>query len=250
MRIPTLLALALIILAIAGASIFFFYRQNLTNSSSGAAPSNITVANITDQEATITWQTTDPTQGAVEWGGNGSLGNEQNDDRDKTNVKSHLTHYVTLTSLQGDATYYFKVKSNSELYPNNTLSFKTAKAVSTNQNLESFNKPLIGVVLSSNLEPIDEAIVTLALDGASPLSAFTTTAGNFIIPLLNLKTQDLSNSLVLDHQISGLLIAQRGDLRSEVKVALPLNSQLLPNIVLGQNSDFTHIGSTSATLPK
>lgn len=244
MRIPTLLALALIVLALTGATLGFLFKQNFQNNKI-SPPTDITVSNISSQTATVSWQSATASLGRVAFGETEGLGTEALDDRDKIVSKNYLSHFITLRDLKEDTTYYFKVESNSTSYPAQAIKFKTSKNLKVNPNVKDFNKPLIGVVLSADLEPIDEAIVTLNINGSSPLSTLITTAGNFILPLVDLKTEDLSSPFLIDHQVSGLLTVTRGSTKSEVKISLPIN-QALPKIVLGQNSDFSNLASPSA----
>lgn len=236
-----MLALTLLIIAL-GLGIYLFKAQQNSNqiAISNLAPSNIQAVNITDTSSTIIWQTNQLSKGLVSFGTSDVLGDEANDTRDNNNSKPFLTHFVTLKNLTPDTQYFYKVRSDVYFYPDKPLAFKTAKSLSSTSLGASYNKPVFGVILNQSLNPIDEAIVLLNLNGASKLATVTTTAGNFILPLVDLRTNDLTNDFPITQRLNADLIITRGDVSSDVKIKLPQGDKSLPNIVLGQNSDFSY----------
>lgn len=247
MRIPTILGLVLLSIWFALAVFFYLYYQNLKEHDYPIlTPNNIQVVNIGPSATTITWQTNQPAEGQVDWGETPSLGDSKLDDRDRTAPLKHLSHFVSLKNLTADKEYFFQVKSNLKIYPDAVLKFKTAKA-NLSQSLLS-NKPILGAILNSNLQPVDEAIVTLKIADASPLATLSTTAGNFILPTANLLSADLTHLFILDQALPAQLLIQRGDLHSLVKLTLPVTYSL-PNIILGQDLDFSLPSASSSLEP-
>jgi hypothetical protein len=253
MRIPTVIALALLAIAIFLG--VFIYKANQARSkqeSAVIAPNNIESANITDTQATIIWQTQTPSTGLVSYGTSQFLGSSQNDDRDGDNPQPHLTHFVTLKNLTPDTSYFFRVRSGPYFYPDNPMQFKTAKTTQTpeppiSSDSAKLNSPIFGVVLSPTLSPIDEAIIQLKIPGAEELATLTTTAGNFILPLVNLKKNDLSDNFFISTRLGAHLIATRGSLSSDITLTIPTPNVPLPKIVLGQNSDFSSFLAASSS---
>lgn len=245
MRIPTLLALFIIALLL-GVGIYFSDRFQAPTTLS-SPPQTITLANLSDSEASIIWQTKDPVTGLLSFGLTDALGDEQVDDRDQSQIQNHQSHIVSLTNLPPQTLIFYKIKSSLTFYPDNPLSFKTAPAASSGSldQAKDFNKPIFGVVVNPDLTPAIEALVFLKIPGGVDQATLTSTAGNFLIPLINLRKSDLSDLLVLSQKTPAELDIKSQNLESKVKVTLPLD-QPLTKVTLGQDSDFSQISSPSA----
>ncbi len=242
MRIPTLLALTLLIIAIILGALIYLYNDRLTQKAKAIIkPENITVLNITTSSVSVIWETKTPTTGQIAYGPNSSLGNLNLDDRDQAGSQPHQIHFVTIKNLSENTNYYFKVRSGLYFFPDQPSTFKTAKK-STDQSKQppDLNSPIIGQVLDPEFKPVDEALVFLKLTGAQDLVSFTSVAGNFLLPLSDIKDQNLSSNFTIPPKTEAQLIVKRGNLQSEAKVIIP-TSLVLPAIVLGQNIDLTDI---------
>lgn len=107
-------------------------RFNILNpNAAGAVPQLVTVSNLTDTTATISWTTSSSaTITNLQWGEStllGSIETDLRDKRDKT-TKPRTTHYVQLTGLQPGTTYYYRIVSGNSTYPDAAeapSSFKT-----------------------------------------------------------------------------------------------------------------------------
>ena len=244
MRIPTLLGLALLIIAISLGTFLYFANQKSPSFGTvfPSTPNNIEVVNITDSQASIIWQTTQPSTGLVSWGTSNSLGTSQNDDRDTTSPQNHLTHFVTLSSLNPNTEYFFKVRSNLSFYPNENLSFKTSPVDTSSDKCN--NKAIFGVILDPNLKPVSGALVILKINQASDLATLSTSTGNFLLSLVDLKTNDLRKAFIVNNNLPATLIIYTGTTSDQVKFTLPLNNKPLPKIILGADNDFTQLTAT------
>jgi len=80
----------------------------------------------------------------------------------------------------------------------------------------------------------------LEIPGASKAGSPISSAGNFIIPLANLYTEDLKSRFEIKDGTEGKLTIIKDNLISEVKIRLP-QPESFPPIILGQNSDFSQI---------
>lgn len=254
MKIPTILGMALLITAIVLGVMIYFYKQGITQKSElNSLPKKIQVVNLSDTSATIVWQTDQKSPGQIAYGPSQDLNMIKNDNRDKDEPKDHLIHFVTLTGLAPNTKYYFKIKIGENFfYPDKSLDFKTASTLDESQN-SSLNKPIHGTILNTNLNPVDEALVFLKIDDAQDYATFTSTAGNFIIPLTLLRTKDLNSYYQLTQQTPALLFITRGELSSNVELSLPLENQVLPPLTLGQNinlKEFLKLQSQKASIQK
>lgn len=248
-RIPTLLALTLLAIAL-GLGIFIDYYQDKINDQLRTiySPKKLSLANISDSKAAITWQTDTKSTGEVLYGQTKNLDQKKSDIRDQITPQPRLSHFVELSNLAPNTTYYYQIKSQSELYPKQVLSFKTGPSLTM---LESAEKPLRGSLLNSFLNPLDDALVFLEIAGASRLVTFTNPSGNFILPLKDLRTKDLQRNFNLNEVKEAQITILQGQQLSTYKISIPVKEQSLQSLILGQNLDLTdfqeiEVSSTSS----
>lgn len=231
-KFPTLASLLLIIGILSLEFFIFPFNQelkgqvlSLTTSSTNPQQlaKEIKVTNLTDTQATIIWNTKTPELSEVIWGDTKNLKNLSIDDRTNFKNTPSLTHYVTLKNLKPNTTYFLKIRSNNAYHPSEPLTFKTLSS----QTLSS-NSPVIGIILNENLDPIDESLITLDID--TPLATYSTTNGNFLLPLNLIEKFQSSENYSL--------FISKGNKISSVKLTLPITDPL-PPIIIGQNFDFT-----------
>jgi len=252
MKIPTLLGLALLITALAFGVIGYLQKtKEGLQEKPFYLPEGIQVLNLQDNQATIVWSTNNATLGQVIFGTGSSLNVTQADNRDQDSLKEHFVHFVTLNDLKPNTKYFFKIKSSSFTYPEQPLDFKTAKTINNSED-HPLNKPIKGTVLNTNLNPIDEALIFLKIEDAQDMATFTSTAGNFIIPLTDLRSKSLESYYQLSGQkIPATLLIKKGDLSSEVKITLPQDISTLPPLTIGQNLNLEeYLASSEARLKK
>ncbi len=252
MRIPTILGLVLLLIALSlGIFIHIYNDTQLKKAKAITAPQKITVTNITENSASISWETNNPATGQVAWGETDSLGELARDDRDLSSPSPHNIHFITLKKLKDNTRYFYKVRSGLYFFPETSLQFKTAKKLAQNQNSQTLQNPIIGKVLSKDFQPIDETLIYLEFPGSQALATFTSIAGNFLLPLSNIRTKSLADPLSIPPKSQATLKVIKSDAASEAKILLPMQNQILPPIVLGQNIDLTEIkASPSAQLKK
>lgn len=239
MKIPTLIGVTLIITIIASA-ILFFYRQK-PESAQQTNIMDLQAVNIFDTATTIVWQTSTPVIGEVIFGENETLNLKASDNRDRGRLDPRTTHFVTLKNLKPNTKYFYKVKNNSSEYPEKSLDFTTALSPSSSDEVSfSFLKPLKGTVLNTNLNPIDESLIFLTLPGAENLATFSSTAGNFILPLKQVYTPGLDQIFTIPPDTKGSLTIKKGTLQSEVKIVISDATVNLPPVPIGNNLDLTN----------
>lgn len=241
MRIPTLIALGLLIIAIVlGVFLFWSYKNQIAQAKKPKTPFDIRVVNITDSSVTVIWQTSKPTLGAVLFGPDIFSEFIQRDDREDIDTK-RLTHFVTIKNLPPDKEYFFQVKSDQFTFPNSPIKFKTAK-LSTNNVLST--KPVWGITLDQDLQPIDEAIISLSLKGANDLATYTTDGGNYLLSLTELRDKNLSSLVDFSDSTQATLTILRADAKTDVKILLPPTKDPLPPIILGEDMDLSEPQTT------
>lgn len=234
-RIPTLLGLGVLLIGI-GVGVLLVNGREIFQSQAAPslAPQNIQVTNIANTHVSISWQTDTATAGFIQAGTSNNTDQSFKDDRDQNLPQKHVLHFVTLTNLAPNTTYYYKIVSDTFTYPaGSPYSFKTTAQETTNT-----YPALIGQILNGNRQPVSEALVSLHLNGQN-LAAITKVAGNFILPLVNVTIPGTN--------INASLIISDGTTTSVEKILLP-KSDPFPPFTLGKNEDFTIIATPSASL--
>ncbi len=82
--------------------------ENVLHTFDGPTISNVNYSNITDSTVTITWETDAISNSFVEYSTNSNLSNSK---EQGTDIKNYTSHSVTLTGLNSNTTYYYRVKS-------------------------------------------------------------------------------------------------------------------------------------------
>ena len=155
--------------------------------------SNVQVSNVTSSSATITWTTSDTTDGCVNYGLTTALGDTSCDSRPNDDV-----HQVIITGLSAETTYYFEVISGG-ITDNNGGAYYT---FITTDVASGVPYVIFGYVLLHNgLSPTTATIVSVQVESngnaSYPLSDLTNTDGAWSLNLGNLK--NLADGTVLSY---------------------------------------------------
>lgn len=238
MRIPTLLGIAILIMLIGSGIVYYFFLRPQVKVNSQIQISDLQVVNVFNNSATIVWQTTEPTIGKVLYSTDDSFNQMAADNRDRSNAVPRLVHFVTINTLKNGTEYKFRILNNEDAYFE-IGRFKTADIpiVEDSESTFSFPKPLRGTVLNTNLNPIDESLVFLNIAGAEPLATFSSTSGNFILPLKTVLNKELSELFIIEPGTSAEVLVVKGRSKSDVKIKISEESISLPPIALGTNLD-------------
>lgn len=248
-KIPTLLGLGIIFLGIAAGVFLTLREQNfISKASLDNLPQNITLANISDTEVNISWQTSKEVSSFITFGVNNPSEQTVLDDRD-TNPPAggpipHLLHYVTIKNLLPKTTYQYKIFSGK--IASEVGKFQTASPVTSQTGF----RPIIGSVLDGE-KPLDEGLVYLSIADATLQAALIKTSGNFLIPVSQIRKSDLSDNFPLteDTTLKLNIISVSG--QSSAIFKLKDSKMGLPPIKLGENLDLTsNIAPSSNDLKK
>lgn len=239
MRIPTLIGIALII-ALLGSLGFWFFSREKNQTQTSFAVSNLEIANTSNSAITIVWQTNLPAVGQIHFGESENLNQKASDNRDYKTSTPRLTHFATLKNLKPNTRYLYKIVNDSGSYPLKALEFKTANAANLDDLNFSFIKPLKGTILNTNLNPIDESLIFLEIPGAQSLATFSSTAGNFILPLKLVLNKDLVQVFNIPPGTIAILTVRKGTLESKVKISISDSTVNLPPVTIGSNLDLTN----------
>lgn len=239
LKMPTILGLGIIILGIISGVFLTLREQVFTSSASPSAnPQNITLANISDTEVSISWQTSIPITSFISFGKIGPNEATALDDRD-TNPPAggptpYLIHYVTIKNLTPKTTYLYKIISGK--LSSQIDRFTTAAPLTPQTGF----RPIIGSVLDGN-KPLEEGTAYLSITDATTQSAQVVSSGNFLIPISQIRKIDISENFPLTEDTLAKLtvISPKGQATALFKLK---DSQFgLPPLKLGQDLDLTDI---------
>lgn len=232
LRIPTLLGLSVLLIGISAGVYLVARQQNFfAKASPNLAAQNISLANISDTQVSISWQTQIETPAFITYGQ--TLADQVAlDDRDSSSPKPHTIHHITIKNLLPKTTYQYKIVAGK--YTSTPSSFTTTSPASM-QN--GFN-PVIGSVLNGG-QPLDEGVVYLSISGSTTQSAVIKNFGNFVIPLSFIRKTDLSDIFPLDRGTIAkiTIISSKGE--SSALFKLQASAKPLPPLRIGQNLDLT-----------
>jgi hypothetical protein len=197
-KIPTILALFLLLVGL-GSTIYLdrFSHTYFTSASATPIPQDIHFTNNSDSSFTVSWVTAKPTIGSVSVTDRGNTYTLL-DDLDSDNTpRPRNTHMVTIKSLIENSSYDVKIISGSACTTDISCPIFTQKT-GTKLTTASQLPPMHGTILTQQNKPAETALVYITIGKSSPLSARVDSSGLWVIPLTNLRTQDLTNHPVIN----------------------------------------------------
>lgn len=238
-KIPTLLGLAIIILGII-VGVFLVLREQVftSHATPDVTPENITISNVSDTEATISWETSSPIFSFITYGQTNPDEQTALDVRDSSpkngSSKLHSMHYFTLKNLLPKTIYQYKIISGKK--SSDLQKFTTAAPLSQ----QSEFSPIIGSVIDKD-KPLSEGIVYLSIADATTQSALINSSGNFLISLSQIRKADFSDRFILSPETVVKLTIVSSDGQSNALFTLAAAEKNLPPIKLGADIDLTNI---------
>ena len=119
-----------------------------------------------------------------------------------------FVHSTTITGLNSETIYYFKINSGGKDFDNNALPWQT-KAAPSLGDLPSA-KLISGSVVTAAGSPAKGVLVFDQLAGANILSAVTSDNGNWVIIISNALNQDLNSKASFNESSTILEISVQG----------------------------------------
>ncbi len=237
-RIPTLLAIILLLITVGGAGFLFegITRQD-TKATLSIEPKRVMVTNLTDTSFTFTWQTDELTTGTILVISTGGKKYSSFDQRDITGkMGKYLTHSITIRTLSPSTTYDITILSNGKKYPIDKKSFSVTTLPTLTSDAPLLD-PAFGSIKTANNAPAEGALVYISLEGSQTLSTLVGASGSWIIPLSLLRTQDGAAYITSQERTNETLVIQLGSSESRVTTDT-LNDAPVPDIILGETYDF------------
>ena len=222
-HIPTIFGVLLLIAAVFGGVILTSKNFSFTSKAGGSCePINPQITNITYDSAVISFTTSAD-----------CLINININNQITKNDKSSKVHYFEINSLKENSDYSFFIISGGENFNSSSFQINTAKKLS---NSSASSDLAWGKVLNPDNSPAGEVIVYLNIPGAAPLSAITTSSGNWNIPLSTsfneLKTNWFTPPQNLEEEIFAIT---PGKSTTQIINNTSVNNPV-PDIIIGQDS--------------
>jgi len=266
-RIPTILALLILIAGVFGAVTLSSRRTDTrTKASSSPEVKEILLSNVSDTGFTISWLTdVEFAQYAVvpestkksfcqpEY--SSTSGPCYYDDRDiETHVPGkNITHHVTIDGLSPNSKYTVKIYT-SGVPDGKTFKDIENKSIATGQTISGnpSNKVIYGNFFQSDSKtPAKGALVYLISENGSLLSSLSKQSGAWLMPINKMRNTALDNYLNLDDN-APITLRVKLDINTitEFKTTMGL-SQPLPNmdVVGGKTTDYTSGDNNLAPKP-
>lgn len=250
-RIPTILALVLLVGGLVGGIVLVSKPQSLlTKAGPTSTPGNVRITNKTSNSVTISWITDTAVTGVVEYSNNpASLEMTARDKRDVSGeTGSYTTHLVEISNLSANTIYYFQIVSGSGTY----LDGETPYQVKTwGQTSGTVGEDLIrGKVTTTSGSGLSGALVYVDIEGGETLATVTQTDGSWVVDLS--KSRSSQGEIVsYDMEETRVSIFVQGGI-SGTAMALTNtgNDNPVPDITIGGQHNFIETsleGTTTAS---
>lgn len=253
-RIPTILAL-LILFAGIGSAVYFDQSSKtfFSKAEQSAVPLEVHFTNITQSSMTVSWLTSRAVTGIIEVT---SLSQDKRtflDDLDSDNVsRIHITHYISLSNLTENTLYQIKIISGSGCQNATSCPIYQQKT-SVKMETGTVLPPAHGTIKSADGNGVEGAVVYLIVGKSLPLSGRTDSLGNYVIPLNNLRSQDLlSRPEIADNDIVQINAFRTPDEQSSAVIDIKSIRQNLtvPDMNFGNSYNFIDLISKKDLLSK
>ncbi len=237
-RIPTIIGILLLICFVGG--IIFFVEEAFrtdTKASGSHEPKQIRVTNISDAALTVSWVTELPTTGTLLVTTKGKTNKVYFDERDSSGkLGKYTAHSITARNITADSEYLVTplVDGKPHILADKPIQVHTPATLSLNTGgLE----PAYGFVQNSDGSPNTDAIIYLTIEGGQELSTLSKPSGNWIIPLNQARTEDLTSFLPIVERMNQSIQIFSGTQQATI-VTDPLNDSPIPEVQMGKEYDF------------
>lgn len=253
-RIPTIVAL-LILFAGIGSAVYFDQSSKtfFSKAQQTADPLEVHFTNISQSSMTVSWLTAKAVTGIIEVASPGQDKHTLLDDLDSDNVsRVHTTHYINLQNLTENTLYQIKIISGNGCENSNSCPVYQQKT-SVKMDAGAVLPPAHGTIKSAGGNAVERAVVYLLVGKSLPLSTRTDSLGNYVIPLNNLRSQDLlSRPEIADNDIVQINAFRTPSEKTDAVIDVKSIRQNLtiPEMNLGNSYNFIDLISKKDQLSK
>lgn len=247
-RIPTIVGLLILIGGLVAGVILVSQRQGLgTKAGPTSSPKDVRITNLMTNNFSVSWTTDIPTTGFIKYSENpAKIQTPAGDSRDQISgtAQSYTNHYVNITGLKADTTYYFVIGSGPETYNDQGKPFQVKTGP---QVIPPAEDVINGKVLDSSNNPVNGAIVFVEPEGGGALSTVTKIDGTW---RLNLTDARDSSGKVLTYDKDNTVLSifiQAGTNGTATAITNTSKDSPVPDITLGKNQSFISTLPTQIT---
>lgn len=246
LRIPTLLALFILIVGL-GSAIFLMenFLAFFSWAKNSPIPKNISISNVTDTSLSVSWATTASTTGTVTYKEKGFLTPQflALDARDQNQIpRPYQMHYVTLTGLKPKTDYEITlITGKNQKQPPVIAATGPYLSPPPTQKDPAYGRLVFDKLFTK------EVLVLGSFSGSQTLSGLVRDDGSFILPLNFLRSADLKKYYPAENDDRLTLNFTSFD-KSSTVVSDSHTWAPLPTIKLGENYDFSSKSARPAGL--
>jgi len=239
-RIPTIVGVVILVIGLI-AGVFLVGQQQLLGTKAGptAVPRNVKIINRGSNALTVTWISDVPVTGFVKYSDNpAKMTLPAGDIRDQVagNTTQYTTHYVDVTGLTPDKTYYFEIGSGSVMYNDGGKPYQVRTPPTAGLPTEDV---MSGKILNANNNVgVGGALVYVEMTGAETLGTITKNDGTFRIAISNARDKT-GKYITYDKAKENITIfAQAGTAGTATALTNTATDNPVPNITLGKTHNF------------
>lgn len=236
LTIPTILGILVTIGGlVAGVFLLNAPLRSLVGASPEETPTEVKVTNTADTSFVASWTTAKSTSGYIQYGEGEKPELVVSDDRDqeKGEIGGYFTHLVTVRGLKAATSYGFRIGSGKGLYDQQGQLYKVTTGVTLRNPPQA--DVAYGQVVTSSGDPVDGALVYLAMPGTVTQAAVTKPSGSWVIPISTARTVDLTSFAAYDASAGQVrILVQAGALGTANVTTTTGNTKPVPEITLGQ----------------
>ncbi len=238
-RIPTIFGLLILVGGLVAGIILVSQRQGL-NISAGptAVPKDVRISNRGSTGFTVSWISDVPVTGFVKYSDNPTrLTLPAGDTRDQIagTTSQYTTHYIEVTGLTADKTYYFELGSGSQTYNDGGKPYQVRTAPQAAVPAEDV---ISGKILTSAGAGAAGAIVYTEITGAETLSALTKADGTWRMALSNSRNA-AGDFVAYDKATETVAIfVQAGAGGTATAITNTATANPVPEVTLGKTHNF------------
>lgn len=233
-KIPTFLGIIILVIGIFAGVYFLGMRQVFRiGADATLAPRDIRSSNQGSTSVTINWVTDKQISGFILWGNSRNAVSQIAEE--SQNQEKYFTHQVTITGLEPNTTYFYKINSGGDTFDNSGVpwEFTTGPELGTNQtpNLVS------GTVITPTGTPAKRALVYANLNGYL-LSTISSEEGTYVFQLGNARSIDLQRYIEINPASTLIEISVQHESGIASAQIFPQSAKPVPPMILGQVYNF------------
>lgn len=247
-RIPTILGLFLLGGGLIAGILLVGQQQGFgIKAGPTALPKNVKISNLSATGFTISWITDVPVTGFIKYSDNPTkLTLPGGDVRDQIagSTSQYTTHYIDVTGLTGDKTYYLEIGTGSQTYNDNGKPYQirtfTAGAVPAEDVLS-------GKVINAAGNGVAGAMVYVEITGSQTLSGLAKSDGSYRLTLSAARDNN-GKFITYDKAKEPVtILVQAGAEGTATAITNTTNDNPVSDITLGKTHNFA--GGEVAALP-